>query len=265
MENKLGSLLVTLTTLLLLGMMAQPRAYAQDGHIPLVTHTLGGVTTTNLDDNFESPASGNTPNNGAFPGSWGVLSGNGSTVQNWDASLSPNLAAFQGSQYARLERTGNNSAELDGNFDTSFSTGKLQIQFALRIFSYSPDFQENIVLDNGSYNANSNIRFSLVSKSDGSIQHYNGSAYVATGITGISTNDWQRWLIDVDLDNNRYNLTVDNQTALNLPFLSNGQSARLVFGAGNVGALLFVDALPEPTVAALVGIGGLLLRWRRDG
>src|ERR1041385_4169056 len=104
MENKLGSLLVTLTTLLLLGMMAQPRAYAQDGHIPLVTHTIGGVTTTNLDDNFESPPPGNTPDNGAFPGYWTTQTGSGSTVQTWDASLSPNLAAFQGKQYVRMDR-----------------------------------------------------------------------------------------------------------------------------------------------------------------
>src|ERR1041385_5140608 len=220
MENKLGSLLVTLTTLLLLGMMAQPRAYAQDGHIPLVTHTLTGVTTTNLDDNFESPASGNAPNNGTFPGFWTIQTngGPGSTVQTWDASLSPNLIAFQGNQYVRLDRPDGGNALLGGTFGngetpTSFSTGKLQMQFAVRVFSTSPDFQAGVELDNGSFNEG-DIRFSLVTKSDGSIQHYVfGAGYQPTGITGYSTTDWQRWLIDVDLDNKRYNLTVDGQTA----------------------------------------------------
>src|ERR1043166_2583582 len=105
MKNKFGFWIVTWFVFLLLGMMAQPRACAQDGHIPLVTHTLGGVTTTNLDDNFESPAPGNTPNNGTFPGFWTIQTngGPGSTVQTWDASLSPNLIAFQGNQYVRLD------------------------------------------------------------------------------------------------------------------------------------------------------------------
>ena len=89
MKNKFGSLMVPLTAFLLLGTLAQPQAWAQDGHIPLVTRTLAGVTTTNLDDNFESPAPGNTPDNGAFPGYWTTQTGNGSTVQNWAASLSP--------------------------------------------------------------------------------------------------------------------------------------------------------------------------------
>lgn len=262
MKNKFGSFIGTLSAILVLGMMAQPRAFAQDGHIPLVTRTLGGVTTTNLDDNFESPAPLSAPDNGALPGSWGITADSGSTVQIWDASLSPNLVAFQGNQYARIARPGGGSALLGGTFSSGVSTGTLKIQFALRVLSYTPDYQAGVELDNGTYN-NPDIRFSLTTRSDGSIQHYdpNTTSYQPTGITGISTNDWQRWLINVDLDNNRYNLTVDNQTAYNLPFFALGGSSRLLFSSG--GGQFFVDAIPEPTMAALMGVGGLLLLRRR--
>jgi len=270
MKHRLGSLIVAGIIFLFVGIMAPTPVGANDGHIPLVTRTLGGVTTTNLDDNFESPVSGNTPNNGSFPGSWTVTTGSGSTVQNWDASLSPNLAAFQGNQYVRLSRPGGGFSLLGGTFGvgetpTSFTTGKLQIQFALRVTTYTPDFQAGVELDAGSFN-DPDIRFSLVTKSDGSIHHYvTGSTYTPTGITGFSTNDWQRWLIDVDLDNNRYNLTVDNQSAFNLPFFTTGPNptSRLLFSAGNTGAQMFIDALPEPTAMTLLGVSGLLLLRRR--
>lgn len=193
--------------------------------------------------------------------------------------------AFQGTQYLRNVRQTSTSSTATNSFATFAlqTTGTLHAEFMYyavntaslpeKNFGFGIQLTEDDSPSFGDKTA-SDYRFLLGNRiSDHMIRHYapnagdNNGTYTDTGVTYIP-NQWQKWVVDVDLNARTYSFSIDGGTpSAALPFFSINQSASgtFYFNNGADSSAFLLDAVPEPASIAMFGLAGLLLAGRRRG
>lgn len=229
------------TQLIALGLMALA---------PLAQAVL--VTTGNnavlLADDFEAPVArgiGVLPDNGDLPGTWSVHTGQPGGYVDLRAA-----AGYRGTQIARLHRSrvgGGERAELRGEFAQPVSSGKISV--ALMVSSNFTDALATFTLsESTNFTGTDSVR--LMARADGQIVRWDGNEWQKTGLRHFP-GSWQKWNIEIDLATKSFALTVDGDTAADLPFSANSTGVIGYFMA-NVGApagsgqdrYFFIDAIP---------------------
>lgn len=108
----------------------------------------------------------------------------------------------------------------------------------------------------------------------GNVQYFNGSSVVNSGLT-FDENTWENLVVFVDFKAGTFNLSVDGVTSANFSLLNSAANIQSLMLAGPDTPLFgpayntrfFVDNIlievPEPTTAALAGVGLLFFLQRR--
>jgi len=208
--------------------------------------------TTIFSDNFESPAPGNIINNGGQPGDWNNWFGTTAALTRGTETLPP--PAFEGLQKAEISGSYSQPAEsymgtINGNVHVEwmqYTPGTGNYEFIFRLLGGAGPIA---AISNQGGAGNNN----LVDITHG----------VPIPLT-LARNQWQKFEVDYTTGSSNITLSIDgNSHTYAMTAARESYVSVISFGGGDAGTAYYIDAIPEPATAALMGLVGLMAISRR--
>lgn len=215
-----------------------------------------GASTIIFQDNFESP-SGTTPvaQTGNYTGTPGDVVAIGSAGHPATGSA--------GETTGNILDAGTSAKTTTGVFTSAVTSGTIRIEYDSML--EAGNTLQMRVLGEDASSTSGEILIRLNSSS--TVDNYNGSAYVPTGLTH-ATGQWQHYVIEYTIGDTSYSLTAGATTVtVNGPFLGVSSFASLDSiqvrrGSGSTDGYydnVVVTYIPEPGSTALASLGLVFL------
>ena len=207
-----------------------------------VTHS-----TVLFNDNFE---------HGSFSPSVGMWSIVGPDVTVTSSTVSPDPGPGQGSFYAKLFRNSNQNGQ--GNLQAQLSSVQsvagdvIELKMMVYIPNDGQDARAQLMIDNGDFNS---ARAWIRPDGNGNVEGVGpGLVVFGTGLT-YTPNAWQEWDMRYAVGSSTFSATVNGVTANNLLSFTSGPVgfADLFNGVSSVSGSIFLDGVPEPCSAVIMG------------
>ncbi len=197
-----------------------------------ITHSTNGQL---LYDNFESVNPGDQPDNTI----WTVSEGDANGVLRVTDDVPPDgPGPAEGSQYTRMYRK-LLAPNMTGNFPIQ-TGGSLHVEYML----YIPELSYLVYPTMG---LGEEELYTIANYPPNGLSVYGASGWVATTISNVTTNKWQKWEVDWDIDAGSYEITVDGSSTGTLTTFSGWGSDidDIYFGTGDKPSTYYVDAVSE--------------------
>ncbi len=237
----------------------------------LITLDTGSGIETEFYDTFEAaPGSGPLTGHLVSPAAPQFWTGTGDANANnliQNNTNNPSPGAFEGSQYALINRVNGSNWSMATNFYTYPITGMtVHAEWMAFVPAGAGNFAMNVGLAGGG-GANTNNAAAVSTFSDGFVRVLNAdnSAWVATTLQ-FTNGQWQKWEVDWTVGSSSLKVSVDGTSAIfnGASALGNGTTLidKMYFATGGDGQSYYIDAVPEPSGFVLfAGLGTFVAGW----